>query len=194
MTSFPSEFAVYVGRARQFSPRDWAVYVAWVGLMLGLVVATGGFLVVGRLAGVAFPPEAYWVPAGAAIFALAIAIDTIGHRTVYKPVIQEAEGLVHGVTIFCGIASSVALTAAYEHRAAFWIPAAVLTVLSFVYSLFDEAMHWKRYATGASDRVEMWSHVFIFVGHGIMMTAWWYWFATGYAGVAETLEHLPRVT
>ena len=67
-----------------FAPIDWAVYAAWVGLMLGLVLATGGFLLAGRHAGVVFPAEAYLVPIGAAIFTVAIAIDTIGHRTVYK--------------------------------------------------------------------------------------------------------------
>ncbi len=189
MTSFPSEFRLYVGRAREFKRNDWAVYVGWVGLMLGLVLSTGGFLLFGRLHGVRFPVEAYWVPGGALIFAGAISLDTIGHRTVYKSVVEKAEGLVHGITIFCGIASCVLLSAAYAHGDVFWIPAAVFTVFSFFYSVVDEALHWKRYAAGASDRVEMWSHVFIFLGHTTMMTAWWYWYLNGYIGVRETLAH-----
>ena len=63
----------------------------------------------------------------------------------------------------------------------------VLTFLSVFYSMVDEAMHWHRYMTQKSDRVEMWSHVFIFVGHLIMMGGWWVWYFQGYGGVAETL-------
>jgi hypothetical protein len=41
-----------------------------------------------------------------------------------------------------------------------------------------------------SDRVEMWSHVGIFIGHGTMMIGWWSWFFQGYPGVAETVRLL----
>ncbi len=190
MMSFPSEVALYVGRIREFDDRDWWVYVGWVGLMLGLVVSTGGFLAFGHQHGVRFPMEAWMVPFGAAIFAASISVDTIGHRTVYKEEISKAEGLVHGITIFCGIGSSVLLCAAYEHPRALWIPAMVLTVLSFFYSIIDEAFHWRRYAGRHADRVEMWSHVGILVGHGSMMTGWWSWFFQGYPGVKDTLLHL----
>ncbi|HMI85306.1 MAG TPA: squalene/phytoene synthase family protein [Polyangiaceae bacterium] len=47
--------------------------------------------------------------------------------------------------------------------------------------------HWRRYVRERADRVEMWSHVGILVGHGTMMTAWWVWFFAGYPGVKETL-------
>lgn len=178
---------IYVRRMREFSRVDWLVYLAWVGLMAGLVLATAGFVTVGHLAGAPLPAEAYWVPIGALIFTLAIAIDTIGHRTVYKAEIQRAEGLVHGITIFCGIGSTVLLCAAYSLGTSLWIPAMVLTILSIVYSLVDEAFHWRRYVTQRSDRVEMWSHLGILVGHSTMMLGWWLWYFGGYAGVAETL-------
>ena len=71
---------------------------------------------------------------------------------------------------------------------AFAIPAMVLTLLSFLYSLIDEVFHWRRYASQQSDPVEMWSHVGIFVGHLTMMMAWWSWFLGGYAGVPEILD------
>src|SRR6187551_2908309 len=103
MTSFPSELAIYVGRIREFERTDWHVYVAWVGLMLGLVLSTGTFLVFGYVNGVRFPGEAWMVPLGAVVFAISIAIDTIGHRTIYKDAIARAEGLVHGITIAMGI-------------------------------------------------------------------------------------------
>lgn len=188
-SSFLSEVGVYVGRVRQFERVDWAVYVSWVGLMFGLVLATGGFLLAGRAAGVVFPGVAWWVPVGAFIFAVSIAIDTVGHRTIYKQEIKAAEGLVHGITILCGIGSCVLLCVAYERPAA-WIPALVLTVLSFVYSLVDEAFHWRRYVRRHSDRVEMWSHVGILVGHGTMMLGWWVWYFQGYTGVPQTVTAL----
>ncbi len=190
MMSFPSELLIYVGRVREFRKLDWLVYVSWVGLMLGLVASTGGFLLAGHSLGVRFPAEAWLVPCGALVFMVAIAIDTIGHRTVYKQEISGAEGLVHGITIFCGIGSCVLLTAAFHHPRGLWIPALVLTVLSLVYSLIDEAFHWRRYVRQSSDRVEMWSHVGILVGLGVMMVGWWTWFFRGYEGVAETLKGL----
>jgi hypothetical protein len=183
-----SGFARYVSRVRQFDRTDWLVYLAWVGLMLGLVAASGGFLFLGRSHGVRFPDEAFLVPAGALIFALAIAVDTIGHRTVYKEVLRGGEAFVHQITIFCGVGSCVLLCAAYQERVAFGIPAAVLTALSFLYSIIDEGFHWHRYVSKHSDQVEMWSHLFIFVGHGTMMVGWWRWFWMGYEGVAETLR------
>lgn len=188
------ELSVYVGRIREFERVDWIIYLAWVGLIFGLVVSSGGFLLSGWLgAGVRFPPEAWLLPAGSFVFALSIAVDTIGHRTIYKQAIREAEGLVHGITILCGIGSSVLLIAAYHYPRGLWIPALVLTVLSFVYSLVDEAFHWRRYVKKNSDRVEIWSHVGILVGHATMMVGWWAWFFDGYLGVHETLEWLYRV-
>jgi hypothetical protein len=189
--TFASDFVTYVSRVREFRREDWVVYIAWVGLMLGLVVSTGGFLLLGSLKHVVFPTETTLVPIGAFIFTLAIAIDTIGHRTIYRMQIARAEGLVHHITIFCGVGSCVLLCMAYTHPP-LWIPAMVLTVMSFVYSLVDEAFHWKRYTSEHSDRVEMWSHVFIFVGHLTMMIAWWRWFFLGYPGVQETLAHFAE--
>jgi hypothetical protein len=188
-SSFLSELRVYVGRIRQFECRDWVIYVAWVGLMFGLVMATAGFLFAGCAVGARFPAAAWWVPAGALLFAVSIAIDTVGHRTIYKQEIQAAEGLVHGITIACGITSCVLLCAAYS-RASLWIPALILTALSFVYSLIDEAFHWRRYVRKCSDRVEMWSHVGIFVGHGVMMLGWWVWYFQGYVGVGQGVKAL----
>ena len=189
MTSFLSELAVYVGRIRGFTRRDWIVYVLWIGTIAGLCGATSGFLALGARHGIAFPVEAYLVPIGAAIFTIAIAIDTIGHYTVYRSAIAGGEALVHHITIGCGVGSVVLLVLGYAHRAAV-IPAGVLTGLSILYSLVDEGFHWRRYIHHGADRVEMWSHVGILLGHTTMMAAWWWWYAIGYPGVAETLVHL----
>lgn len=187
---FLSEVAVYVGRIREFRRDDWIVYLAWVGLMVGLCLATGGFLGLGHWRGVRFPESAWLVPMGAVVFTVSIAVDTIGHRTVYKAAIAGAEKLVHAITIVAGIGSCVLLCAAYGRPGPFWIPALVLTLISFLYSLVDEAFHWRRYVRERADRVEMWSHVGILVGHGTMMAAWWVWFFAGYPGVRETLAYL----
>jgi hypothetical protein len=181
-----SALAIYVGRIREFKRVDWIVYLVWVGMMLGLVVATGGFLLAGHSRGVSWPAEAWFVPIGALVFAIAIAIDTIGHRTIYKEVLRGGEQLVHHITILCGVASVVLLVLAYEHRG-LAIPALVFTVMSFVYSLVDELFHWRRYTSDHADPVEMWSHVGIFIGHGTMMLAWWRCYQLGYPGVSETL-------
>lgn len=187
--SFRSEFMTYVGRVAEFDRRDWWIYILWIGTMLGLVLSTGGFLMFGHVNGVSFPPEAWLVPVGALVFSTAIAIDTIGHRTIYKQVLAGGEALVHHITIFCGVTSCILLCLAFTHRMAA-IPAMVLTVLSFIYSMIDEVFHWRRYINDHTDRVEMWSHVFILIGHGIMMLGWWWFYFLGYPGVAETLEFL----
>ena len=181
-----SEVARYVGRIRQFTRTDWIVYLAWVGMMLGLVCATGGLVLVGRAHGVDWPVEAWLVPIGAAVFTIAIAIDTIGHRTIYKEVLRGGEQLVHHVTIVCGVAACVLLVAAYGHPGCA-IPALVFTGLSFLYSVIDEAFHWRRYVRAHADVVEMWSHVGIFVGHGVMMLGWWRCYQLGYPGVRAAL-------
>ncbi len=191
MTSFPSEFLTYVGRARQFGRRDWLVYILWIGTISGLFFSTGAFLYFGASYGVSFPPEAWLIPIGASIFTIAIAVDTIGHRTIYKQALAGGESLVHHITIACGVASVVLLILAYEYRICV-IPAMVCTVLSFIYSMVDEIFHWRRYINEHADRVEMWSHVFILIGHGIMMVAWWWFYFLGYPGVGQTLEFLGQ--
>jgi len=178
-----SELRRYVGRIREFDRRDWIAYGAWVGLMLGLTASLLGFLLLGQARGGRWPTEAWLIPLGASIFTVAIAVDTIGHRTVYKASLQRAEGFVHQITIFCGIASCILLCLSYTHRALAFVPATVFVVLSFVYSLVDEGFHWHRYWSGSSDRVEMWSHVFILVGHGTMILPWWLWCERGYPGL-----------
>ncbi len=188
MQLLPRELIIYVGRIREFDRTDWAVYLFWVLGMVGLGAVIATFQLFGRAHGASFPAEAYLVPIGVAIFAAAIAVDTIGHRTIYKEVLRGGEQLVHHVIIALGISSCVLLCFAYEHPATYAIPAAVITGLSFLYSVVDEAMHWRRYLKANSDKVEMWSHVFILIGHSIMMLGWWRWFLLGYPGVAETLQ------
>lgn len=182
-----SALAIYVGRIREFDRTDWLVYSTWVGMMVGLVVATGGFLLSGRAHGVTWPAEAWFVPIGALVFAISIGIDTIGHRTIYKEVLRGGEQLVHHITIACGVASVLLLVLAYDH-AGLAIPAMVFTVMSFVYSLVDEVFHWRRYTSHRADPVEMWSHVGIFIGHGTMMLGWWRCYQLGYPGVEHTLR------
>jgi hypothetical protein len=192
MTSVSLELRTYFGRFREFSRRDWIVYAAWVGLILSLCFASAAFLFIGGAHGAVFPADAYLVPIGAGIFAASIAVDTIGHRTVYKQVLKGGEAMVHHIIIVNGIGSCVLLCAAYPQNASWATPALVMTILSFSYSFADEILHWRRYLTGRSDVVEMWSHVGILVGHGIMMLGWWRWYFQGYAGVAETLAALER--
>lgn len=191
--SFLQDTWIYASRVREFSRHDWIVYVLWVGLMLGLLFSVSFFLWIGWKNGVEYPAFVWNIPIGIFIFVGAIAFDTIGHRTAYKQEIEKGENLVHHITILNGIASILLLCLAYHFPVFLRIPALVITILSIFYSVVDEALHWHRYLGLHSDRVEMWSHSFIFTGHLIMTIAWWHWFDTGYAGVAETIAFLPLI-
>ncbi len=188
---FLREVVAYASQVSEFGMLDWLSYIAWVGLMCGLLFATGGFVFLGWYNGVQFPAYVWNVPIGTAIFVGAIAFDTIGHRTAYKEELKKGEALVHHITIFAGIVSCLLLSAAYHFPVFLRIPAFTFIVLSIFYSVIDEGLHWHRYLRKFSDRVEMWSHFFIFLGHIIMIAAWWQWFDAGYPGVAETLQYLP---
>ena len=116
------ELSLYVGRIRQFQRIDWLVYTAWIGLMLGLCLSTGGFVWAGHRAAAPLPKEAYLVPLGALIFTAAIALDTIGHRTIYKEALRGGEALVHHIIIMAGVGSCVLLCAAYVGAPAMLCP------------------------------------------------------------------------
>lgn len=188
--AYIQEVFQYAGQIKSFKKVDWSVYIVWVGLMFGLLGAVLSFLISGSQAGVVYPTYVWNIPVGIFIFSTAIAFDTIGHRTTYKEELQKAEALVHHVTIFAGITSTFLLCLAYSYPVFLRIPTAVFILLSILYSLIDEGFHWHRYWRMHSDRVEMTSHFFIFVGHFIMIWAWWQWFDEGYVGVKETLAAL----
>lgn len=190
IVDFARETIVYASRIQTFKTRDWIIYILWVGMIFSLGLTVGAFLYMGHQSGVAFPLYVWNIPIGGLIFATAIAFDTIGHRTVYREALLDGEDLVHQITIFAGITSVIALCLCYEHGGFFEIPALVMTVLSFVFSFIDEALHWRRYLNSRSDRIEMWSHFFILTGHMIMMIGWWKWYLNGYQGVSETLSRL----
>lgn len=186
-TGVMNEVIIYASRIKEFKLLDWITYVVWVGMMYGLFAVVSLFIGVGHYNGVQFPAYVYNIPVGIFIFATAIAFDTIGHRTIYKEFLMKAEALVHHITIFAGITSVLVLCMAYHYPVFLRIPALVLIALSIIYSLVDEALHWYRYLSKSSDRVEMWSHFFILLGHMIMILSWWQWYSEGYAGVNETL-------
>lgn len=189
-TSFLEETYRYASQVKSFDRGDWLSYIAWVGLMSGLFFATFFFVYIGYSRGVEFPSYVWNVPIGTFIFVGAIAFDTIGHRTTYKEELKKGEALVHHITIFAGITSCLLLCLAYSHPVFLRVPSLVFVALSIFYSVIDEALHWRRYLHGHSDRVEMWSHFFIFVGHAIMILSWWQWFSEGYPGVRETLTFI----
>ena len=186
-TTFLEDFFIYTGRFRIFQKQDWIVYSLWIGSMIGLFTLVTGFILYGYFRGVNFPPYVWNVPIGIFIFVVAIGIDTIGHRTIYKEELAKAESLVHHITIFSGVTSVLCLILGYNYPDFFKFPALTLIGMAIFYSGIDEWMHWKRYMTQHSDRVEMWSHLFIFVGHIIMSVSWYYWLDQGYPGVKETL-------
>jgi hypothetical protein len=191
--NFLLETYVYVSRIQQFNKNDWFTYISWIGLMFGLFFSTAGFVWLGSTMGVEYPTYVWNVPIGTFIFVAAIAFDTIGHRTIYKEELKKGEALVHHITIFAGVTSCLLLCMAYSFPVFLRIPSLVMIALSILYSLIDEALHWRRYLNGFSDRVEMWSHFFIFVGHLLMILSWWQWFDEGYPGVKETLQFMAAL-
>ena len=62
-------------------------------MMLGLLFAVTGFTVLGWSHGVAYPDYVWNVPLGTFIFIVAIAFDTIGHRTAYREELEKGESL-----------------------------------------------------------------------------------------------------
>ncbi len=188
--SFWADTVDYAMEMKNFTKQDWLVYTIWIGLMAGLLFSTAGFVLLGHANGVDYPAYVWNVPIGVFIFIGAIAFDTIGHRTRYKEVLAKGEALVHHITIFAGITSCLLLCLAYSYPIALKIPCIAMIALSIFYSMIDEGLHWHRYLTQNSDRVEMWSHFFIFLGHSIFILSWYMWFADGYPGVRETLTFL----
>ena len=185
------EVASYIGNIRRFTAGDWLKYVAWIGTIMGLVVGTSFFVLLGYFNGVEWPGYVWFVPLGAGLFTFALSIDDIGHRTMYKEDLKKGEGHIHQMIVATAVPSVMALCLCYEHPETFRMPALALIFLSFFYSILDEAMHWIRYMTRYHDRVEMWSHFFAILGHVIMIACWWQWYEAGYPGVAETLQFLP---
>lgn len=177
----------YIFEIKKFTRSDWLKYLSWVGLMFGLFIATTVFIYVGRQELAPIPNYVWLIPIGNLIFVLAIALDTIGHMTRYKAYLAKGESLVHALTIFAGITSCLFLCLGYTYPIEFKIPIIVFILISILYSIIDEFLHWVRYLNGQSDVVEMCSHFFIFTGHFLFIFTWYYWYETGYAGVKETL-------
>ena len=86
-----NQLAIYLGRIRTFRRTDWIVYAAWVGLMMGLCVATGGFVWVGHRASAPLPPGGLAPAARCRDLHARLAVDTIGHRTIYKEALRGGE-------------------------------------------------------------------------------------------------------
>src|SRR4051812_13897732 len=82
--SFIRDIWIYGSQMKQFDREDWIAYVAWIGLMSGLLFSVVGFTFVGGWNGVDYPGYVWNFPIGTAIFIGEIAFDTIGHRTAYK--------------------------------------------------------------------------------------------------------------
>ncbi len=191
LTAAGREFAGYVANIRRFAPGDWVRYLAWMGTIGFLLVGTAAFVLFGHFHGVVFPGYVWFVPGGTALFCGALAVDDIGHRTLYKDDLKSGEGSIHQMIVGTAVPSVLALCLGYQHPDTFRMPALALIFLSLFYSVLDEAMHWIRYRTKGLDRVEMWSHFAAILGHVLMISCWWQWYTQGYPGVAETLAQLP---
>ena len=185
------EFTAYVANIRAFSQGDWLRYGTWMATIFSLLIGTGGFVLFGYVHGVDWPGYVWLVPVGTFLFCSALAIDDIGHRTLYKQELMRGEAYIHQMIVATAVPSVMALCLCYQHGDTFRMPAVGLIFLSFFYSALDEAMHWVRYMAKGVDRVEMWSHFIAIFGHVLMISCWWQWYSGGYVGVAQTLTFLP---
>ena len=79
----------YIGHIRKFERTDWMLYGMWMGTLSMLFIGTSAFLLIGGSQGVTYPDYVFLIPFGAAIFAGALAIDDIGHRTLYKAQLRK---------------------------------------------------------------------------------------------------------
>jgi hypothetical protein len=186
-----TEITDYVANIRRFESSDWVRYAMWIGTISSLFIGVTTFLTVGHVNGVVYPDYVWFIPLGAGVFTLALSIDDIGHRTMYKADLKKGEGHIHQMIVATAVPSVMALCLCYEHPETFKMPALGLIFLSFFYSILDEAMHWQRYMTKKFDRVEMWSHFVAILGHVIMIACWWQWYSAGYPGVKETVAFFP---
>lgn len=185
-----TDLRAYVSHINTFSPWDWICYLAWVGCLFSLFIGVSTFLYVGVRAGIVFPDYVWFIPFGALVFSTALALDTIGHRTIYKEDLARGEMHVHHMIIATAVPSVVALCLGHSHPETLRMPIIGLIFLSFFYSGIDEMLHWKRYLEKGVDRVETWSHFFAILGHVLLIGAWWQWYASGYQGVSETIALL----
>ena len=181
------ETAGYMAHIREFSAWDWICYIAWIGTISSLFFGVTAFTLAGKWSGVVWPGYVYTICFGTGLFTVALAVDTIGHRTVYKAELLKGEAYVHHMIIVTAVTSVMALCLGYSYSETMRMPALGLIGLSLFYSAIDEALHWRRYLSQSLDRVEMWSHFLAIAGHVLMILSWWQWYSNGYPGVAQTL-------
>jgi hypothetical protein len=187
LAKWARELGQYIQNLRDFTTQDWLLYCSWIGTLFLLFFGVTGFVLLGHGAGVSWPGYVWFIPVGVGLFVSALAIDDIGHRTVYKNQLRQGEGYIHKMIVATAVPSVMALCLGFEHPETFRMPALSLIILSFFYSAIDEAMHWRRYFAEGVDRVEMWSHFVAIFGHVLMISCWWQWYDNGYPGVREAL-------
>ena len=178
----------YLRLTKKFTQRDWVIYIFWIGIMYGLGGAMSIFLIAGLFAGAVYPPFVWLIPIGIFTFSVSITWDNIAHTVIYKEWITDSEYMVHNFSTASGVMSVFALLLAFEFPEFMKVPVYVFAVLSVVYSLIDESMHWERYSRGGSGWVEVTCHFGILIGHSLMLLAWIFWYEDGYQGFAEALS------
>ncbi len=171
MTSFPSEFAQYVGRVRQFERIDWAVYVAWVGLMLGWCLRRAASYSWATRTAQRSPPS----PGGCRS---ARSFSRSASRSTRLGTAPSTRQKSRAPRAWCTASPSCAAS-----RAACFCAGPIGGTTSDPGARAHAAL-----ALVQPDRRslplaplpaqilgprEMWSHVGILAGHSIMMTAWW---------------------
>src|SRR5436189_3123543 len=100
---FARETRSYLANIRNFEGDDWLRYGAWIGTISSLFFATTAFVLLGHFNGVQWPGYVWNIPIGTGLFVFALAVDDIGHRTLYKHDLKTGEGYVHQMIIVTAV-------------------------------------------------------------------------------------------
>lgn len=179
---------------RGWSKADYIEFLFSVGGIFGIALSTLFLAIVSLHHKIPIPQQAYSIPIGFMLFAIAWFFDSIAHRTIYKDKIDRDEFVIHNFMVY---ASGTPLLLCFV--LAFWWPALMMPfILCFLfmktmYSVYDEfGFHWTRYRSGRSDMIEMTAHCFQFIGNILYDVGWYYWiYFANYRGVNELL-HVVR--
>jgi len=107
------EVSTYVRNIRRFERGDWLRYLAWICTIFCLLAGTSAFVLFGHANGVDWPGYVWFVPIGTAMFCGALAVDDIGHRTLYKDDLRKGEGSIHQMIVATAVPSVMALCLCY---------------------------------------------------------------------------------
>ena len=68
------EVTSYIRNIKDFGKSDWIRYVSWIGTISSLFIGVMTFTMIGWLNGVEYPGYVWFIPFGAGLFTMALAV------------------------------------------------------------------------------------------------------------------------